>query len=262
MTKNNVLCTLLSLLPLACVEEDTSTPASEALDEAPEPPEGAEAIRASDEVTRATGVVRYVVFTDDHVQRIVAFDADGNVVGESAAERRADGGLILTYTTEDDVITIEHDEPTLDEQGDTVYRLAIDGQLVLMRETADGPVIEGELQIASPEVLESWRLWDQDLAEHIAQWRTWSCTSCQIQAAACGAASAACAVACFNPATSWAACVGCTAGVTTCWNGYYNNCSGACSGGGGGGGGSGLGGCVSSFECPDPWQSCINGYCC
>jgi hypothetical protein len=266
MTKNTVLCTFISLLPLACVEDDESTQAAEALAEAPDPPEGTEAIRASEDVTRATGVVRYVVYTDEHVQRIVAFDADGNVAGESAAELRADGGLVLTYETENDVVTIEHDEPTLDEHGNTVYRMAIDGQAVVMRETADGPAIEGELSIANPEVLERWRVWDQDLVEHVAQWRTWSCTACMIQAAACATLSGVCVGAC----ATIAACTACAASLTTCLNSFFNNCVGACAsdgGGGGGGGGGGSGGpwgggqCNSSFECPDPWQVCIGGLC-
>ena len=259
MTKNTVLCTLFSLLPLACVENDDPTLASEALDQAPEPPDGTEAIRASEDVTRATGVVRYLVSTDDHVQRIVAFDADGNVVGESAAERRADGGMALTYMTEDDVIMIEHDEPTLDGDGNNVYRLAIDGQVVTLRETPDGPVIEGELQLADSDVLDHWRLWDQDLVDHIAQWRTWSCTSCNIQLASCTAGSVACTAACLNPATAWYACVGCAAGVTTCWNGYYNNCGGVSCGGGGGSGGGGYH-CLNSFDC-GAWEMCLGGYC-
>lgn len=264
-----VLRSLACLLPLACNAESDDDPGrDESLLEAPEFPPGTESILASEHVTQTTGVARYVLFQDEGSQRVVAFDADGNTIGESLAERRADGGLVVTYFSDGAIVTMEHDEPGLDADGNTIYQLAIDGQMVVLRDTGDGPVIEGELQLAHPEVLELWGVLDQDLVAHVSQWRTSSCTSCLVQATACTAASGACAAACLNPATSWAACIGCSAGVTTCWNGYYNNCENACvSSGNGNGNGSGGNsfvqgaGCWSSVDCPYSWQICLGGVC-
>lgn len=184
-------------------------------------------ILASEAATERTGVVRYEVFTEGNSQRVIGFGADGRPLGTSEADYQADGTLTVTYIFGGDAVTLQHDPPEVDEDGRDVIRLTIDDERVTVRDTPDGPVVEGELHLEHPEVLEAWGVLDQDLAEFVGQWRTWSCSACLVLSTACIAGTSLCIATCAS-GINVIGCYQCFVSVTTCWTSFSQNCEGAC----------------------------------
>lgn len=205
---------LAAVLVFGACSAGTPAPSSE--ENAPNVPSGF-SIPASQETTRQTGVVGYLVTAPDSTaspSRLRAMNAQNQTVAWM------EKGPELT--------TIGHGETRVQwsmkttDEGTELRMIRSNGDLVVLIRAGQGPVMTGAPPSAEEtQALELWQLIETDLKNAQTDYKV-DCGYCIRQRTLCLGVEAVTATACFTG--NWFACAGGAAAIFACWNTFYKDC--------------------------------------